>query len=109
MDVWRATIELVAEALRDECAIGVEMSAATEFPLIELVDGAVDFWVFALGKHGCERTRDARAHTTKPLVGVGRFGGADRMADAVQSGQLDVIGPLDARSLIRVLPGLPGT
>ncbi|HWI70987.1 MAG TPA: hypothetical protein VNT55_03460 [Baekduia sp.] len=100
-DVWRETIERVAADVRDECAVAVEMHPATELTLMELVDGAVDLWVLPFDDHDPGRAREARAHTTKPLVGVGRFGGADRMVAAVQSGAVDVIGPLDVGPVIR--------
>lgn len=90
-------VEHLAFSLGDDCAIGVEMDAIAELPIIEFVDEAVDFWVCALGDNDAERIRRARTHTTKPIVGIGRFGGEERMVAAIRSGQLDVVGPLDHR------------
>ena len=78
---------------------------------IELADHLVDFWDVQVGGETTELwIKDAgparfydenfqadwvsqvRPHTSKPIVGVGRFTNPDTMVAAIRSGQLDVIG-----------------
>jgi dimethylamine/trimethylamine dehydrogenase len=78
---------------------------------IELADDLVDFWDLQVGGETVELwIKDAgpsrfygenfqapwvakvRPHTKKPIVGVGRFTNPDTMVQAIESGQLDVIG-----------------
>lgn len=78
---------------------------------IELADHLVDIWDVLVGSPtvgqwvdsaGPSRFREEnfqkpwveqiRAHTSKPIVGVGRFTNPDTMASVINSGQLDVIG-----------------
>jgi dimethylamine/trimethylamine dehydrogenase len=78
---------------------------------IELADHLVDLWDVLVGSPtvgqwvdsaGPSRFRpenfqkqwvdQIRAHTAKPIVGVGRFTNPDTMAAVINSGQLDVIG-----------------
>jgi dimethylamine/trimethylamine dehydrogenase len=116
---WRECIELVREAVGDSCAIAARHSVddrgqpaidrddALQF--IELVDDLVDFWDLVVGtgeafqedigpsrthpeNHEADAVRRARAHTKKPIIGVGRFVSPDVMVEAIRSGQLDIIG-----------------
>ena len=76
---------------------------------IEHLDGLVDYWDVNVGTmisqgedigpsrtHGENHQRQyvaiAKAHTTKPVVNVGRFTDPDTMAAAVRSGQCDIVG-----------------
>jgi dimethylamine/trimethylamine dehydrogenase len=118
---WRETIELVKEAVGDDCTIavracldslrdddGLRLEETIQF--IELVDHLVDIWDLQLGgvigewgedtlssrfaPQGYERpwVEQVRPHTTKPIVGVGRFTSPDVMVDMIRNGPLDVIG-----------------
>jgi dimethylamine/trimethylamine dehydrogenase len=118
---WLETIELVREAVGDECAIAVRLSVEAfghdaVVPLedglafVELADPLVDLWDVTVGGlagpgrmdtgpsrffaegYQLEWTRAVREWTAKPVVGVGRFTSPDAMAAAVRSGALDVIG-----------------
>ena len=121
---WRETIELVREAVGDDCAITARLEIDTlhdtdegirvdeeGIGFIELCDHLVDFWDLQVGgRTAAEWGDDAgpsrffpenfqrawvekvRPHTTKPIVGVGRFTSPDTMVAAIRSGQLDVIG-----------------
>jgi dimethylamine/trimethylamine dehydrogenase len=78
---------------------------------IELADDLVDFWDLQVGGETVELwikdagpsrfyeenfqgswVAQARPHTKKPIVGVGRFTNPDTMVRVIESGQLDVIG-----------------
>jgi dimethylamine/trimethylamine dehydrogenase len=116
---WLETIEVVKEAVGDECAIAVRISVddltaptvssdeALEF--ISIADGLVDLWDVNVASIS-EWSKDAgssrffveghelewigRVHevATKPIVGVSRWTSPDRMAEVVASGVLDLIG-----------------
>jgi dimethylamine/trimethylamine dehydrogenase len=78
---------------------------------IELADHLVDFWDLQVGGENAELwikdagpsrfygenfqapwVAKARAHTAKPIIGVGRFTNPDTMVEAIESGQVDIIG-----------------
>ena len=116
---WRETLELVREAVGDDCAIasrlsmdalgpaGIEIHEAHE--LIRLLDHLVDLWdvnVSGIANWGDdlgtsrffrenyqrEWTGGAKALSSKPVVGVGRFTNPDTMVEVIRSGQFDIIG-----------------
>jgi dimethylamine/trimethylamine dehydrogenase len=116
---WLETIELVREAVGDECAIavgrclealgpaGVELEEGLAF--VAAADHLVDLWDVNVGsitewskdsgvsrffKEGyqLEWTGRVREVTAKPIVGVGRLTNPDTMADIIRSGVWDLIG-----------------
>jgi dimethylamine/trimethylamine dehydrogenase len=116
---WLETLEVVREAVGDDCAVvsrlavealspyGVELDEGLEF--VRMADALVDLWDVNIGS-ATEWSRDSgtsrffsegwqlewtgrvREATAKPIVGVGRFTNPDRMAEIVSSGVWDVIG-----------------
>ena len=117
---WLETLEVVREAVGDDCAIavrlsvdalgpcGVELEEALAFvrladPLVDLWDAVVGaLWGSARVDSGASRffgegyqlewTGRVREATGKPIVGVGRLTNPDRMAEIVRSGVWDLIG-----------------
>ncbi len=119
---WLEVLELVREEVGGECAVaaricvdaqregGAGLTTEEACAFIELADHLVDLWDLQLGGSILEWGEDTlasrfaaenyerpwhlavRPHTTKPIVGVGRFTNPDTMAEAIRSGQLDVIG-----------------
>jgi dimethylamine/trimethylamine dehydrogenase len=118
---WLETIERVREAVGDDCAVvaricldslrdesGLRADEALQF--IEAADAMIDLWDLQLGGVILEWGEDTlasrwapenfqrpwiervRPHSSKPLVGVGRYTNADTMVDMIRSGQLDIIG-----------------
>jgi dimethylamine/trimethylamine dehydrogenase len=116
---WRETLELVREAVGHDCAIpcrisvdalgpaGVAIDEALE--LIEMCDHLVDLWDVNISGYlnwgddlGTSRffkenyqsrwTKTVKAHTRKPVVGVGRFTNPDTMVEVIRSGLYDIIG-----------------
>lgn len=116
---WLETLELVREAIGDECAIavrlcvealgpaGVELEEGLAF--VRLADALVDLWDVNVGSitdwskdsgasrffpegYQLEWTGRVREATAKPIVGVGRLTNPDRMAEIVRSGVWDLIG-----------------
>ena len=116
---WLETLELVREAIGEECAIavrlcvealgpaGVELEEGLAF--IRLADALVDLWDVNVGSitdwskdsgvsrffpegYQLEWTGRVREATAKPIVGVGRLTNPDRMAEIVRSGAWDLIG-----------------
>jgi dimethylamine/trimethylamine dehydrogenase len=116
---WLETLEVVREAIGDDCAIavrfcvealsptGVELEEGLGF--ISLADHLVDLWDVNVGSitewskdsgtsryfpegYQLEWTGRVREVTAKPIVGVGRLTSPDRMADIVSSGAWDLIG-----------------
>jgi dimethylamine/trimethylamine dehydrogenase len=77
---------------------------------IQLADHLVDFWDLVIAGEGetwvndigpsrffrenfqSNWVRRVRPHTTKPIVGVGRFTSPDTMVEVIRSGQQDIIG-----------------
>src|SRR2546423_6683036 len=117
---WRETIEQVKEAVGDDTAIAVRMStdmfmgeAGTQLerdclPFVELVDELVDVWdinVSGISEWGEDATPSrfypqgrllpwqaaVKSVSKKPVLGVGRWTNPDAMADAINSGKLDII------------------
>jgi dimethylamine/trimethylamine dehydrogenase len=116
---WLETLEVVREAIGDECAIavrlciealgpaGVELEEGLGF--VGLADHLVDLWDVNVGSitewskdsgasrffaegYQLEWTGRVREVTAKPIVGVGRLTNPDRMAEIVASGAWDLIG-----------------
>jgi dimethylamine/trimethylamine dehydrogenase len=116
---WLETLEVVREAIGDECAIavrfcvealgpaGVALDEGMEF--IGLADAYVDLWDVNVGSitewskdsgasrffpegYQLEWTGRVREVTAKPIVGVGRLTSPDRMAEIIKSGAWDLIG-----------------
>jgi dimethylamine/trimethylamine dehydrogenase len=117
---WRETIEMVKEAVGDDCAICVRMStdmfmgeAGTQLkrdclPFVELVDHLVDVWdinLSGIAEWGEDATPSrfypqgralpwqaaVKAISKKPVLGVGRWTNPDLMAEAINEGKLDII------------------
>ena len=116
--MWLETLELVREAVGDECAIavrigvdltpGIDVDEALEF--VRLADHLVDLWDVNVGSiarvvdrlrsssrflpegYQLEWTGRVREATAKPIVGVCRLTNPDRMAEIVRSGAWDLIG-----------------
>jgi dimethylamine/trimethylamine dehydrogenase len=116
---WLETLEVVREAIGDDCAIavrfciealgpaGVELEEGLAF--VALADHVVDLWDVNVGSitdwskdsgtsrffregYQLEWTGRVREVTAKPIVGVGRLTNPDRMAEIVSSGAWDLIG-----------------
>jgi dimethylamine/trimethylamine dehydrogenase len=116
---WLETLEVVREAVGDDCAVavrtcvdalgpaGVELEEGLEF--IRLADYLVDLWDVNVGSiaewskdsgasrffpegYQLEWTGRVREATAKPVVGVARLTNPDRMAEIVNSGVWDLIG-----------------
>jgi dimethylamine/trimethylamine dehydrogenase len=116
---WLETLEVVREAVGDDCAIavrfcvdalgpaGVELEEGLGF--IRLADHLVDLWDVNVGSitewskdsgasrffaegYQLEWTGRVREATAKPIVGVGRLTNPDRMAEIISSGTWDLIG-----------------
>src|SRR3989449_7307605 len=117
---WREPIEQVKDAVGDDCAIAVRISAdmfigeaGTQLerdvlPFVELVDHLVDVWdvnVSGISEWGEDATPSrfypsgrllpwqaaVKSVSKKPVLGVGRFTNPDLMAEAINSGKLDII------------------
>ncbi len=116
----RETVEEVAAAVGDHCAIAVRLCLDSLRPdgltldeaceVVTLLDDLVDLWDFAIGGVLAQWGEDTlssrfagehyeqpwleqvKPHTSKPVVGVGRFSDPDTMVDAIEGGQLDLIG-----------------
>ncbi len=116
---WLETLELVREAVGDECAIaarlavdalgphGVELDEGLAF--VRVADHLVDLWDVNIGSivdltgdiasSRCEDegwqlpwTGRVREATAKPIVGVGRLTSPEKMLEIVESGVWDLIG-----------------
>jgi dimethylamine/trimethylamine dehydrogenase len=118
--MWLETLELVRGAVGQDCAIAARFAVDALGPwgvtideglrFVELADHLVDLWDITVGAiagfarldsaasrffgEGYELpwTRQVRAVTDKPIVGVGRFTNPDTMADLVRRRELDIIG-----------------
>jgi dimethylamine/trimethylamine dehydrogenase len=117
---WIETLELVRQAVGDDCAIvvglcidsgerGGEDGIKVEeegIGFVQLADHLVDLWDLQVNPWmedaGPSRYFEAnsqrdwveqiRPHTKKPIVGVGRFTDPDMMVAAIRAGQLDIVG-----------------
>src|ERR671935_950905 len=116
---WVETLEVVREAVGDDCAVaarlavdalgpnGIELDEALEF--VRLADHLVDLWDVNIGSmadHAADIapsryadegwqlpwTGRVREATAKPIVGVGRLTTPERMVEIIRSGVWDVIG-----------------
>src|ERR671935_3045404 len=116
---WLETLELMREAVGDDCAIasrlavdargphGIPLDEGPEF--VRLADHLVDLWDVNIGSI-TDRSADiaparcddeswqlpwtgrVREATAKPIVGVGRLTSPERMVEIVESGVWDLIG-----------------
>jgi dimethylamine/trimethylamine dehydrogenase len=116
---WLETLELVREAIGDDCAIAVRLCVEALGPagveleeglgFVGLADHLVDLWDVNVGSitewskdsgtsryfregYQVEWTGRVREVTAKPIVGVGRLTSPDRMAEIIRSGAWDLIG-----------------
>jgi dimethylamine/trimethylamine dehydrogenase len=116
---WLETLEVVREAVGEDCAIAVRLCVEALGPagveleeglgFIRLADHLVDLWDVNVGSitewskdsgasrffsegYQLEWTGRVREATAKPIVGVGRLTNPDRMAEIVRSGAWDLIG-----------------
>jgi dimethylamine/trimethylamine dehydrogenase len=113
---WLQTLRKVRAAVGERCAvvvrIGIEtlrsggLAAEEGLQFIRWADSLVDLWDiqigdifadlptsrFAASGYQTEWLKQVRAHTEKPIVGVGRFTEPDMMASLVKNGILDCIG-----------------
>jgi dimethylamine/trimethylamine dehydrogenase len=116
---WLETLEVVREAIGEDCAIAVRLCVEALGPagveleeglgFIRLADHLVDLWDVNVGSitewskdsgasrffsegYQLEWTGRVREATAKPIVGVGRLTNPDRMAEIVRSGAWDLIG-----------------
>ena len=116
---WLETLELVREAIGEDCAIAVRLCVEALGPagvaleeglaFVRLADALVDLWDVNVGSitdwskdsgasrffpegYQLEWTGRVREATAKPIVGVGRLTNPDRMAEIVRSGAWDLIG-----------------
>ena len=118
--MWLETLEVVRRAVGGDCAVAVRIAVDALGPwgatiddglgFVELADHLVDLWDITVGATaGFDRldsaasrffgegyelawTRQVRAVTDKPIVGVGRFTNPDTMAELVRQRELDLIG-----------------
>jgi dimethylamine/trimethylamine dehydrogenase len=116
---WLETLELVREAVGDECAIAARLAVDARGPhgivleegleFVRRADCLVDLWDVNIGSI-TDRTADiaparcadegwqlpwtgrVREATAKPIVGVGRLTTPERMVEIIRSGVWDVIG-----------------
>jgi dimethylamine/trimethylamine dehydrogenase len=121
----REVLELVRDAVGDECAIAFRLAVDSLEPphglgelgisvdgdggaFVQHVDHLVDLWDINVGwAEWGEDAGPSRTHpenhqkawagrvkqlTAKPVVNVGRFTNPDTMAEAIRSGQCDIIG-----------------
>jgi len=117
---WLETLEMVRDAIGDECAISCRFGVDTlrgesgisaeedGVGFIKLADHLVDIWDFTIGNlewgedagpsrffkenHQRPFIEIVKPHVTKPVVGVGRFTSPDVMVELIKSGHLDMIG-----------------
>lgn len=115
---WLETLELVRQAVGDDCAIAARHCLDTlsgdggirvdeeGLGFIQLADHLVDFWDvqvgdgpydvmpgrFSVENFQGEWIAKVRPHTVKPIVAPGRFTSPDTMVAVIKSGQQDIIG-----------------
>jgi dimethylamine/trimethylamine dehydrogenase len=117
---WLETLEKVKKAVGDDCAIATRFAVDTLYgpdaievevdgmKFVELADPHVDVWDVNVGDiaqwgedagpsrfykmgHQLPWQKFIKQVSKKPVLGVGRFTDADKMAEVVRSGQLDII------------------
>jgi dimethylamine/trimethylamine dehydrogenase len=127
---WLQTLELVREAVGDDCAIAARHCLDTlngddgitldeeGLGFIKLADHLVDLWDVQVGdgpndvlpSRFCEENFQARwiaavrPCTAKPIVGVGHLTSPDTMLAVIRSGQQDIIGAARASIADPFLP-----
>jgi dimethylamine/trimethylamine dehydrogenase len=115
---WLECLECVRDAAGADCAIATRISVdrgegylglEEACAFVELADPLVDLWDVKMGSlpnwgwdagpsrfypenYQARWLREVKRHATKPVVGTGRFTSPDVMAEAIRSGQLDLIG-----------------
>jgi dimethylamine/trimethylamine dehydrogenase len=118
---WVETLEKVKEAVGHECAIATRFACDTLYgpdsieiedegvKFIEMADPYLDLWDVNIGDiaewgedagpsrfyqmgHQQPWTRFVKQHSNKPVLGVGRFTDASKMAEVINKGELDIIG-----------------
>jgi dimethylamine/trimethylamine dehydrogenase len=119
---WLEVLEMIREAVGDDCAIaarfGVEalreglpgITVEEEgVGFVERADHLVDVWDLIVGNitnaaadstpsrfyetnSQADWARQIKPHTSKPVIGVGRFVDPDVMVAVIESGHLDIIG-----------------
>ena len=118
--MWLETLELVRHTVGIDCVIAARIAVDALGPwgapiddglrFVELADDLVDLWDITVGAtagfdrldsaasrffgegYELEWTRQVRAVTDKPIIGVGRFTNPDTMAELVRRRDLDIIG-----------------
>ncbi len=118
---WVETLEKVKKAVGADCAIATRFAVDTLYgrdaievevdgvKFVELADPHVDVWDVNVGDiaqwgedagpsrfyqmgHQLPWQKFIKQVSKKPVLGVGRFTDADKMAEVIRSGQLDIIG-----------------
>ncbi|MBS1678925.1 MAG: NAD(P)-binding protein [Actinobacteria bacterium] len=118
---WLETLELVREAVGEECAIAARHSISTErdgpvgvgmeesLEFVRMADHLVDLWDINIGtlaswgfdsapsrfvpqNHELHWTQEVQKVTDTPVVGVGRLTDPDEMARIVRTGGLSLVG-----------------
>ena len=118
--MWLETLELTRQAVGSDCAVAARFAVDALGPwgatiddglrFVELANHLVDLWDITVGAiAGLERldsaasrffgegyelqwTRQVRAVTDRPIIGVGRFTNPDTMAELIRHRDLDIIG-----------------
>jgi len=118
---WLETLEKVREAVGKDCAIATRFACDTLYGpdgieveedgirFVELADPLVDVWDVNVGDiaewgedagpsryyqqgHQIPWQKHIKAASKKPVLGVGRFTDAEKMAQVIRAGELDIIG-----------------
>jgi dimethylamine/trimethylamine dehydrogenase len=126
---WLEALEVVRDAIGDQCAIGTRIAVESFGPqgvsreetleFVALADDLVDFWDFNVSAdwardssssrffeegYQLQWTGGMREATAKPIIGVGRLTSPDLMARIVESGAWDIIGAARPRLADPFLP-----
>lgn len=118
---WIETLEKVRKAVGNDCAIATRFAVDTLYgdggievevdgiKFVELADPYVDVWDVNVGDiaewgedagpsrfyrqgHQIPWLQHIKRVSKKPVLGVGRFTDAEKMAEVIRNGQLDIIG-----------------
>ncbi|MDD9818112.1 MAG: NAD(P)-binding protein [Gammaproteobacteria bacterium] len=118
---WLETLEKVRKAVGEDCAIATRFACDTLYGpdgieveedgirFVELADPLVDVWDVNVGDiaewgedagpsryyqqgHQIPWQKHIKATSKKPVLGVGRFTDAEKMAQVIRAGELDIIG-----------------